>query len=437
MRIRKIALGLATAFVLAAPVSGVAFDNISVVEAATVDMLSTRVTPTAGVDVAVTFFLTDQAKAQFAIDLDAILSLTLTGQKQVVINDVQKTAYVSEGDVYLDETKLVDYIAQTTGNVFEIEWPSGLSAESVKLFGDFGALARDYACVISVEGIGFSDFKAENGVYSVKVNQTDTINYTIDGNSIVFDDDCSDLFENLADVATIKVESVFKNADGIQKATDGKWYLAKDGVRNSAFTGFAQYDKNGRWFYVQKGVLPMDEEGNFSTKGIYKGTVDGVTADWFVSSGRVQTEFTGLYHASNGWKMIVDGKVSTTYSGIAYAAEKKSYYYVQNGKINFSVNGQDTINGKYGTVDGKTAYWYTSKGRVVTDMTRLIKFSNGVWRAVVNGQVMLKSDKWTGIIEKASGKKYYVKDSVLQSKFTGKVTIKGVTYNIVRGVVVE
>ena len=55
MRIRKIALGLATAFVLAAPVSGVAFTAPSVVEAATIDMLTTRVTPESSIDVEVVF----------------------------------------------------------------------------------------------------------------------------------------------------------------------------------------------------------------------------------------------------------------------------------------------------------------------------------------------------------------------------------------------
>ena len=50
---------------------------------------------------------------------------------------------------------------------------------------------------------------------------------------------------------------------------------------------------------------------------------------------------------------------------------------------------------------------------------------------------MLKNDNWTGIIAKSSGKKYYVKGSVLQSKYSGTVTIDGVTYKIVRGVVVS
>jgi hypothetical protein len=439
MRIRKIALGLATAFVLAAPVSGVAFTAPSVVEAATIDMLTTRVTPESSIDVEVVFTLTDDSKVAFANDLDTILSLTLTGSKNVVINGTVRVATVQDGVVYLDDETLVNYVTKTTNTTFTINWPAGLREETVKLFGDFGALARDYACDINVAGTHFDAFQAADGVTSVQINGTTRVNYTVSDGSIVFDGDVSSLFADLKDKNKVQVtvESLFKNPDGIQKASDGKWYLAKDGVRNSSFTGFAQYDKNGRWFYVENGVLPMDENGNFSTKGIIKGTVDGETAEWFVSSGRVQTEFTGLYHSSKGWKMIVNGKVDNNYTGFAYAAEKKGWYMVRKGKIDFTINGVSTPNGTKGTVNGTTGYWFTSNGKVLTDTTKLVKFSTGVWRAVVNGRVMLKNDNWTGIIAKASGKKYYVKGSVLQSKYSGTVTIDGVTYKIVRGVVVS
>lgn len=439
MRIRKIALGLATAFVLAAPVSGVAFTAPSVVEAATIDMLTTRVTPESSIDVEVVFTLTNDSKVAFANDLDTILSLTLTGSKNVVINGKARVATVQNGVVYLDDETLVNYVTKTTNTTFTINWPAGLREETVKLFGDFGALARDYACDINVAGTHFDAFQAADGVTSVQINGTTRVNYTVSDGSIVFDGDVTSLFADLKDKNKVQVtvESLFKNPDGIQKASDGKWYLAKDGVRNSSFTGFAQYDKNGRWFYVEKGVLPTDDEGKFTTKGIIKGTVNGETAEWFVSSGRVQTEFTGLYHSSKGWKMIVDGKVNNNYTGFAYAAEKKGWYMVRKGKLDLTLNGANTANGTKGTVNGTTGYWFTSNGKVLTDTTKLVKFSTGVWRAVVNGRVMLKNDNWTGIIAKASGKKYYVKGSVLQSKYSGTVTIDGVTYKIVRGVVVS
>ena len=223
MRIRKIALGLATAFVLAAPVSGVAFTAPSVVEAATIDMLTTRVTPESSIDVEVVFTLTDDSKLAFANDLDTILSLTLTGSKNVVINGKAKVATVQNGVVYLDDETLVSYVTKTTNTTFTINWPAGLREETVKLFGDFGALARDYACDINVAGTHFDAFQAADGVTSVQINGTTRVNYTVSDGSLVFDGDVSSLFTDLKDKNKVQVtvESLFKKADGIQKASDG------------------------------------------------------------------------------------------------------------------------------------------------------------------------------------------------------------------------
>ncbi len=199
--------------------------------------------------------------------------------------------------------------------------------------------------------------------------------------------------------------------------------------------GFQQDADSGDWYYYVDGKIDT------SRNDVIYGSVDSVTAWWYVVGGKVQLTFTGLadYSNANGWWYIKNGKVDFTVNTVAQ--NKNGWYYVENGKVDFSYNGFATnSNGKWyiengkvtfnknsvikdttGAIGSKGTWWYVVGSKVQSDFTGLADYSNeNGWWYVEDGKVTFTKDA----IAKNKNGWYYVKDSKVDFSFTGLADFK-------------
>ena len=181
-----------------------------------------------------------------------------------------------------------------------------------------------------------------------------------------------------------KSESIYvfdKSKTCIQKY-NGALYYAKNGVQDTSFTGFAKYGND--WYYVINGKVDT------SKKDVRKGTVNGETAWWFISGGKVQF-VNSVEKNENGWWVIQKGKVNFDFTGLA--KNENGWWYCKGGKVDF--NKKDVLKG---TVNGETAWWFISGGKVQF-VNSVEKNENGWW-VIQNGKVNFD---YTGIAKNENG----------------------------------
>ena len=179
-------------------------------------------------------------------------------------------------------------------------------------------------------------------------------------------------------------ESIYvfdKSKTCIQKYNNALYY-AKNGVQDTSFTGFAKYGND--WYYVVKGKVDT------SKKDVRKGTVNGETAWWFISGGKVQF-VNSVEKNENGWWVIQKGKVNFDFTGLA--KNENGWWYCKGGKVDF--NKKDVLKG---TVNGETAWWFVSGGKVQF-VNSVEKNENGWW-VIQNGKVNFN---YTGIAKNENG----------------------------------
>ena len=253
-----------------------------------------------------------------------------------------------------------------------------------------------------------------------------------------------------------------KSVKGLQKYNNTLYYV-KNGVQNTAYTGFAKYGSS--WYYVVKG------KADTTKKDVIKGTVNGESGWWFVSGGKVQF-VNSVEKNSNGWWVIQKGKVNFNYTG--FAKNVNGWWYCEGGKVNF--NKKDVLKG---TVNGESGWWFVKggqvqfvdsveknsngwwviqKGKVNFNHTGFAKNVNGWWyceggkvnfdkKDVIKGTVNGKSGWWyvsggqvmlnfTGIVENSNGR-WYCAGGQVQFGFTGTVVINGKVYTVNGGKVVK
>ncbi|MCD8364306.1 MAG: hypothetical protein LUC83_00520 [Clostridiales bacterium] len=83
--------------------------------------------------------------------------------------------------------------------------------------------------------------------------------------------------------------------EGLAKTSTSKLAYYKNGSVYTSYTGYAQYEKDGTWYYVKNGYVST------STNSVIKdvnsedeSVIDGNSSWWYVVGGVVQTDFTGL-----------------------------------------------------------------------------------------------------------------------------------------------
>lgn len=443
MRLKKIALACAMAFTLALPFSGFTANGpVSVVEAASsasvCEKAKTTLTPTVNSVAQVTFTVTKSSKVKLAKDLNTILGITMTNgaSKTISVDGVKKKLINKGGTIYIDDKTLVDYVKSISSTTTTVEWT--VNTKTAQNLQKFAALSASYSYKIAIDGVVFKNFTSSTVNIGGK-----TYNYTVNGNSIVFEGDvksalkgincatvsysdahvlkkhaavyatpfkrgrrtyykcteCGKIFSNSSCDKEVTVDdlrtSTFKANSGVLQSTvgpqaDGQWYKVKNGVADTSFTGFAS-NANGWWYIV-------DGKVDFSVTDIVKGKVNGVSGWWYVKEGKV-TEITSVEKTSKGYWVIQNGKVNTSFTG--FASNANGWWYAVNGKVTMKTTGIFK-----GTVDGVTGWWYVKNSKVQSSFTGIASNENGKW---------------------------YVKNGQVQFDYSGKVVYNGKTYTIKNG----
>ena len=112
-----------------------------------------------------------------------------------------------------------------------------------------------------------------------------------------------------------------------------------------------------------------------SKKGKLK-LVDGVWC--YVVDGKVDTSYNGIAKNKNGWWKCTKGKVDFTYNGLAN--NENGWFMIQSGKVDFDYNG---------LCENKNGVWVLEKGKVNFGFNGKYKFSGSTFN-VKNGKVVRK-----------------------------------------------
>ena len=137
------------------------------------------------------------------------------------------------------------------------------------------------------------------------------------------------------------------------------------------------------WKSVSQGINSSNQyvyDGNktdFSLTGriLSKGDSKG-----YIENGKVNASKNGLLPALDGWYLITNGWVNTSYSSLKWISGD-NYYSFKNGKLVMTDNR---------TVlkldDGSNSWWYVTNGKIDKSFTGFAANENGIWR-VESGKV--------------------------------------------------
>ncbi len=194
----------------------------------------------------------------------------------------------------------------------------------------------------------------------------------------------------------------YTTATDIVKNTSGKWIYTVNGVPDYTYTGVAK-NKNG-WWYVENGIV------NFSYTGFAKNN----NGKWYVENGKVDFQVnsvlkdtTGAIGEKGAWYYVVDSKVQTGFTGLANYKNANGWWYIVNGKVDFTVN---TV------AKNKNGWWYVLDGKVRFGFTGLADYRNeNGWWYIRDGKVDFNHN---GVDRNKNGW-WYVTDGKVQFGFTG------------------
>ncbi len=205
---------------------------------------------------------------------------------------------------------------------------------------------------------------------------------------------------------------------GLNKV-DGQWGYYVDGKVNTSYTGFAS-NSNGDWYvvngyiYFDQNTVAKDTTGAVGTKGTW----------YYVIGNKVQDTFTGLanYKNANGWWYIKDGRVDFTHTGVD--KNKNGWWYVKGGKVDFSHNGVDK---------NKNGWWYITGGKVQFGFTGLANYKNANgWWYIQDGKVDFSHNG----VDKNKNGWWCVRGGKVDFGYNGRASNAYGTWNIVNGKVV-
>ncbi len=250
--------------------------------------------------------------------------------------------------------------------------------------------------------------------------------------------------EEALKTATDNLEPTGTPKNGLCQIEKGvRWGYYVDDVVDTDYTGFVRND-NGDW-YVQNGYVIFADA---SANGVFKdktGAIGEKGTWYYVVRGKAQQDFTGLanYKNENGWWYIVDGKVDFSHNGVD--KNKNGWYYVTGGKVQFGFTGLANykndngwwyisggkVNFNANTVaKNKNGWWYVTGGKVQFGFTDLANYKNANgWWYIKSGKVDFTA---SGVYKNVNGW-WYVKGGKVQFNYTGTVASGGRTYNVIGG----
>ena len=140
---------------------------------------------------------------------------------------------------------------------------------------------------------------------------------------------------------------------------------------------------------------------------------DSETGSWYLyKQGKVDTTYTGLAQNENGWWYVKDGKLDWNFTGLTYYYG--TWYYVQKGALNWNYNGFVQH------VDKK--WYYVQGGKIRFDFTGLAKHIDNKWYYAEKGII---NWKYTGLAKNTYGYWYYVRNGQYYTGYSGLVYYNG------------
>ncbi len=241
-----------------------------------------------------------------------------------------------------------------------------------------------YLTASSSSGSKYYDLVARQQSYIVARWQEDVPTYSlieVDGNTLTVNTYRTDTNETIDNTVTIVKTTTDDGSDDDSDDSseagnnglvnvDGTWGYYVDGVLQSDYTGF-QTNEKGTW-YIEKGYI------TFLTNGIIQNPEEK-DSWYYVIGSKVQTDYTGVsdFGNSSGWWYIKNGKVD--FSANTVASNKYGWWYVVGGKVQFNYTGVANYSNSSG-------WWYIKNGKVDFSYTGKASNKYGTWK-VVNGKV--------------------------------------------------
>ena len=189
--------------------------------------------------------------------------------------------------------------------------------------------------------------------------------------------------------------------------TTQNWFLYQDDVLQSDFTGFYEGTINNitAWYYVENGSVDLERSGFIKAK-----LNDDTTENWYyVASGSADLTFTGLAKDTNGavddtnslW-YIKNGKISCETAVIDYDGTS---WIINNGKVNTNANDFYRFN---------NTWYFVKDGQVQTDYTDVVKIGTD-WLYFKNGVVPISG---TTVAQNKNGW-WYIKNGKVDFNYNG------------------
>lgn len=130
--------------------------------------------------------------------------------------------------------------------------------------------------------------------------------------------------------------------------------------------------ENGKWIFYQNNVINSKEHD------IVHGSIDGVSAWYYIENGIAKTDYTGISNNAHGWWYIKNGKVDFHYNG--FSKNQNGWWYCENGKITFKRHDVT-----YGTVNGINGWWNVHGSKVIFNES--VEHNSSGWWYIKNGKV--------------------------------------------------
>ena len=203
------------------------------------------------------------------------------------------------------------------------------------------------------------------------------------------------------------VATVAKNITTVMQINN-IWRYVENGKVSYNYTGLGINDL-GTWL-IKDGTIKFDYTGNYVDK-------DGKT--YIIEKNKVLTNISKVIQINNVWRMVVNGIIDYSYTGLG--TNEYGTWYLENGNLNLGY--------KATYIEGENAHIIEGGKVVVTiskNTTTVMKINN-IWRYVENGRV---NYNYIGIGTNDLGT-WYLKDGKVSFDYTGNYTDKdGKTYII-------
>ena len=211
-----------------------------------------------------------------------------------------------------------------------------------------------------------------------------------------------------------------------------KWTSSDTSVATVSSTGVVKAVGNGTATITVTTVSGSKTATCKVTVELKNGFCKALSGTWcYFVNGKVDTSYTGMAKNEYGWWYVKNGVLDKTYTGLAM--NDYGTWYMKDGKLDSSINGLNKVDGKWlyftngkvnttytglGTNDYGT--WYMKDGRIDTTATGLYK-ADGKWLYFVNGKL---NETYTGLGTNDYGT-WYVKDGRIDTTLTGLYKVDG------------